>query len=62
MSPIDRKLVEAIKESNSIDITFVLGYEKVVIPIRGDKLLAHDVAIALQGFINRKSRPQKIEK
>ena len=59
MTPVDRILVEALKKSSFVDITFEYGHDKVTIPFKGDKLLAHDVAIAVQGHINRKMKNEK---
>ena len=59
MTAVDRQLVEALKKSPYVEVTFEMGYEKVTIPFKEDKLLAHDVAIAVQSYINRKSKTRK---
>lgn len=48
----ERALVEALKLSPYINISFEFGDEETVIPLK-DKLLAHDVAIALQSYYLR---------
>lgn len=54
LNPIDRRYVEAMKKSPYIYITFEFGFEETTLEMK-DKLLAHDVAIAVQSFLNRKS-------
>lgn len=55
MNPIDRRLVEALKKSRYVKIIYEFGNEEMLIEAK-DKILAHEVGIAVQGYINRKEK------
>ena len=57
MNPVDRKIVEALKRSPYVKITFEFGYDKTVLEMK-DKMLSHDIGMAVQSYINRKTTNQ----
>ena len=55
MNPIDRRLVEALKKSPYVKIVFEFGHDEMLIEAK-DKILSHEIGIAVQGYINRKEK------
>ena len=51
-STLDRRLIEALKLSPYVSVTFEFGGQPTQIDLR-DKLLAHDIGIALQSYYLR---------
>ena len=54
---LDRRLIEALKLSPYVSVTFEFGDQPTQIDLR-DKLLAHDIGIALQSYYLRKQKQQ----
>lgn len=51
-----RLIIERIKTAKRIKIEFD---DMSLMPIRNDKILAHDIAIAFQGYANRQLTQRK---
>ena len=51
-----RLVIERMKTAKKIKIEFD-GME--IMPIHNDKILAHDIAIAFQGYVNRQETRKK---
>lgn len=52
---LDRRLIEELKLSPYVSVTFEFGDQPTQIDLR-DKLLAHDIGIALQSYYLRKQK------
>lgn len=59
MDALDRILVERARNARSLRIVVNPDDEPTVITPQSDRLLAHDIAIALQSFFARKERERK---
>jgi len=55
---IDRRLIEALKLSPYVSVTFEFGDKPTRIDVR-DRLFAHDVGIAVQSFYLRKIKDKE---
>ena len=52
---LDRRLIEALKLSPYVSVTFEFGDKPTMIKVT-DKLFSHDVGIAVQSYILRKQK------
>lgn len=56
LSPDQRIIVEAVRRSKSIEIHLLDWDERHTIRVSQDSEFAHDIAIAVQAHMNRKSK------
>ena len=56
LNPQERIIVEAIKRSPAIEIRLLDKGDAYTVRVTRDKAFAHDVAIAVQSYLNRTAK------
>ena len=56
LTPTERIIVEAVRRSKSLEIHILDWDERHTIRVSQDSQFAHDIAIAVQAHMNRKSK------